>query len=87
MMYFVTVPFASTVNFAIVKHINHQDLYIKLLKLHIMKVSDLCFVFLFNISRAYSHHSIHSTCISFSAILTIVSFIILIFRTPCSECF
>lgn len=55
MMYFVTVPFASTVNFAIGKHCNHQDLYIKLLKLHIMKVSDLCFVFLFNISRAYSH--------------------------------
>lgn len=57
MMYFVTVPFASTVNFAIVKHFNHQDLHIKLLKLHIMKVSDLChgFFFLFNISRAYSH--------------------------------
>lgn len=35
MMYFVTVPFASTVNFPIVKHCNHQDLYIKLLKLHI----------------------------------------------------
>lgn len=30
MMYFVTVPFASTVNFAIVKHFNHQDLHIKL---------------------------------------------------------